>query len=325
MICIVIPYFQRQPGILAKALRSVFASQGVSEVHIVVVDDQSPVPAKQELATFDTLRFPVTLIEQANTGPGGARNTGLENVPKGTEYVAFLDSDDEWSPQHLENALVALRAGSQVYFADHLQLGAEVSAFRRAGRLDPSRHKNIAERRVLHAYEGNMFDQIVTGNVIGTSTVVFDYMMFPDVRFRTDLATAGEDYLFWLELSHRGAAFGFGENIDAVYGKGVNIYAGSGWGTEGHARRVLDELMFKRMLTSLYALTPNQRTVVLAAIKKLQDDFVVDLLHRAAHRKRIDWNLTRSAVLAEPGIMLRVLPKFVEQLYRSLRTRIKLP
>ena len=101
MIAVIIPYFQCESGILAKALNSVFLSEVASDVHIILVDDQSPVSAKDELATLGSTRFPVTVIEQVNAGPGGARNTGLENLPAGTDYVAFLDSDDVWSPRHL--------------------------------------------------------------------------------------------------------------------------------------------------------------------------------------------------------------------------------
>src|SRR5690606_9019504 len=33
---------------------------------------------------------------------------GMEHVPADTAYVAFLDSDDEWTPGHLKNAVTAL-------------------------------------------------------------------------------------------------------------------------------------------------------------------------------------------------------------------------
>ncbi len=174
MIAVVIPYFQREPGILAKALLSVFASEGVEDVCVIVVDDASPISAMSELAEMGTTRFPVKIIQQPNGGPGAARNTGLDNLPDAVDYVAFLDSDDTWSPQHLRNALVALSVGFDVYFCDLIQLGADVSGFQRAGRIDPSKHNKIAGRNDLHAYQGDMFNQIITGNIIGTSTVMFD-------------------------------------------------------------------------------------------------------------------------------------------------------
>lgn len=304
MIAIVIPYFQRERGILKKALASVFNQEGVDDVIVLVIDDDSPVPAQSEIADLASSRFPVTVIRQANSGPGGARNTGLANLPDNVDYVAFLDSDDTWAPQHLQNALQALSAGYDVYFCDHIQLGGEQSPFRRAGRIEPDRHPSISGHADLHVYAGDMFDQIITGNVIGTSTVVFDRRKYGQLRFRTDLTTAGEDYLFWLELSHQGARFAFGSEPAVFYGRGVNVYAGSGWGTEGHARRIVHELTYRKALLSLYKLTQQQHEVVSKAISQLTETFVMDCLHRARHGKKIDWQLVFTMIKIAPKIAL---------------------
>ena len=79
MITVIIPYFQREPGILVSALNSVLFSEGVRDVKIIVEDDQSPVSAKNELATFGFTHFPVTLIEQANAGPGCPEHSTLKH------------------------------------------------------------------------------------------------------------------------------------------------------------------------------------------------------------------------------------------------------
>ena len=46
MIGVVIPYFQRMPGLLNRALRSVAAQEGQHPLQVYVVDDTSPVPAE---------------------------------------------------------------------------------------------------------------------------------------------------------------------------------------------------------------------------------------------------------------------------------------
>jgi succinoglycan biosynthesis protein ExoW len=307
MIAVVIPYFQREPGILANALRSVFASEGVEDVCVIVVDDASPVSARSEIAEMGATRFPVKIIHQPNGGPGAARNTGLDNLPDDVDYVAFLDSDDTWSPQHLNNALMALRAGYDVYFCDLMQLGADISGFRRAGRIDPSTHSTIPGRTDLHAYQGDMFNQIITGNIIGTSTVMFDWRKFNAQRFRTDLTSAGEDYLFWLEFSHRKARFVFGSTPSVFYGKGVNIYAGAVWGTDGHARRIVDELSYRKAVLLLYQLTEPQHAFVKNAIRILSEGFVADCLHRIAHGKPIAWKLVFTMLHTEPKTGFRAI------------------
>ena len=72
-VAVVVPYFQRESGILRKALESIFAQQKFEDYTIYVVDDESPMPADQDLTGFDTTR--IELIRQKNKGCGGARNT----------------------------------------------------------------------------------------------------------------------------------------------------------------------------------------------------------------------------------------------------------
>src|SRR5688572_21207423 len=95
-LTVVIPYYQKEPGILRRALASVFA-QTLEDFHVLVIDDESPYPIADELAGLaQEKRERITVIRQPNGGPGGARNTGLDNVPADSDFVAFLDSDDVW-------------------------------------------------------------------------------------------------------------------------------------------------------------------------------------------------------------------------------------
>ena len=114
-IAVVIPYYQREPGILLRALRSVEAQEGiegVDDVVVVVIDDASPVSASDELARWEgQRRFSIKVIQQPNGGPASGRNRGLDGLEENDRYVAFLDSDDEWMPMHLAHALRALSAG----------------------------------------------------------------------------------------------------------------------------------------------------------------------------------------------------------------------
>lgn len=101
---VVIPYWQRDEGVLLRTLTAVF-NQTFQDFRVIIVDDESPCPA-----TIDIGKLPVEqqqriqVIRQKNTKQAGARNRGLEACSPDTLMVALLDSDDVWDPEHLARA-----------------------------------------------------------------------------------------------------------------------------------------------------------------------------------------------------------------------------
>ena len=87
---VVIPTFNRASTIL-DTLHSI-SEQRFRDFEVIVVDDGSGD------ATCDIVRSSgiTNVIEQANSGPGVARNTGVAAAIG--KYIAFLDSDDVWFP-----------------------------------------------------------------------------------------------------------------------------------------------------------------------------------------------------------------------------------
>lgn len=317
-VSVLIPFFQREKGPLARAVESVLAQDYKGAVHVVVVDDGSPVSAADELSGLLRQRGSVDLIvhRQANGGPASARNTALNLCPRDTTLVAFLDSDDQWDHRHLTRAVRTLSRGFDFYFADHLQLGQQTGAFERAGRICDTAHPPLDGDATLRAFEGDMLDQIIRGNVIGTSTVVYRFDRFRDLRFLEEFTTAGEDYLFWMTLASKGARFCFSTACEAVYGKGVNVYSAAGWGTDGHMKRVQNELRYRLLTRKLFPLTGEQLRHISAAVRNLRLAFNADLLHRLRHGKPVD--------LALVGKMARVDPLTFAQLPRALfRTLVR--
>jgi hypothetical protein len=93
----------RRPELLARAVRSALG-QTVRDQVVLVVDDAGGLP---ELPGDPRLR---ACSLSANTGVAGVvRNVGIR-LTRST-YVAFLDDDNEWEPQHLEVALAAFENG----------------------------------------------------------------------------------------------------------------------------------------------------------------------------------------------------------------------
>lgn len=303
MISVVIPYYQRQAGVLRRALASIAAQINTAlPVEVIVVDDASPAPAHAELAAMQWPQgMGARLIQRANGGPGAARNTGLDAVSPATQYLAFLDSDDEWLPQHLVRAVAALDMGYDFFFADLYHIDQQTSAFVRGGRLNLAEHPQLEtpfER--LHAYQGDLFDQTLRGNVIGTPTVVYRWPLFRSERFKVEFTSAGEDYLFWMTLARAGAQVAFSSEVGARCGRGVNVYSGSGWGTPGHLLRLHQEILFRKTVRQLFSLNAVQDQHIQSELNRLRLAFARDLLHRLRHRTRTPAKLLAAHAQADP-------------------------
>lgn len=84
---------------VGRALRSVFA-QSFQDFEIVIADDASKDETRQQVETLADAR--ITFLpsgEKTNQGPATTRNRALARSCG--EYIAFLDSDDEWLPEKL--------------------------------------------------------------------------------------------------------------------------------------------------------------------------------------------------------------------------------
>jgi glycosyltransferase involved in cell wall biosynthesis len=96
LFSVIIPVYNRA-DVLGDAIRSVLA-QSCQDFEIVVVDDGSRDNPRKVVDAFNDPR--VRFHAQPNGGGGAARNAGID-LSCGT-FVAFLDSDDVYLPQHLE-------------------------------------------------------------------------------------------------------------------------------------------------------------------------------------------------------------------------------
>lgn len=224
---VIIPYYQREPGILRRALKSVFA-QSHRDFEVIVVDDSSPLPVEGEIKAFSIEeRARITVIKQPNTGPGGARNMGLDHVAADSAAVAFLDSDDEWLPDHLEIAASALsRFDADCYWASiegnddfYYHFGvAELAGTTPADRLsdDPP----IVE---IPNLAGVMLKD---WSFLHLSCMVIGESLFRKVRFEAALRLAAEDVLFFYDCIRGARRVVLGERAGARRGRGLNIFHG---------------------------------------------------------------------------------------------------
>ncbi|MCK1707680.1 MULTISPECIES: glycosyltransferase family 2 protein [unclassified Bradyrhizobium] len=105
----VIPTHNSQATI-ARALRSVFSQEYSKLSSVLVIDDASTdktVELVQQLACEAPPHIELKLIgNRDNSGGGFCRNRGIDASK--TEFVALLDADDEWTPNHLSTSISTL-------------------------------------------------------------------------------------------------------------------------------------------------------------------------------------------------------------------------
>lgn len=106
-ITVVIPTYNRAK-VLGMALESVF-TQTCPPVEIIVVNDGSKDDTREVLAGYGSR---IRAINQENGGLSAARNTGI--TAAGTEWVAFLDDDDQWVPERLAIAIETISMHPQI-------------------------------------------------------------------------------------------------------------------------------------------------------------------------------------------------------------------
>ena len=99
-ITVIIPLFNKRSTI-ARALESVYAQRS-SPAEVIVVDDGSTDDGSAIAKSIATKHksIPTRIIGTENRGVSAARNLGIELAA--TKYVALLDADDQWLPNHIE-------------------------------------------------------------------------------------------------------------------------------------------------------------------------------------------------------------------------------
>lgn len=106
-VTIITPAFNAEQY-LKKTIESVL-SQTFSDYEMIIIDDGST-DATKTIAQEYIKRYPqkIKYIYQDNHGLSHARNTGIKAAQG--EYIALLDSDDEWFPNRLEESVKAMEA-----------------------------------------------------------------------------------------------------------------------------------------------------------------------------------------------------------------------
>lgn len=180
-VAVVIPTYNRA-GPLARALASV-GRQSLRPAEVVVVDDGSDDGTCEMVAQ----RFPeARLVRQLHAGVSAARNRGIGAAE--SEWLAFLDSDDEWLPDKLAIQMRALARAS-----DRRLCHCDEIWVRNGVRVNPG---------VRHAKSGGwIFRRCLPRCAISPSAAIVHHSVFDDVGLFDERLPACEDYDFWLRFT----------------------------------------------------------------------------------------------------------------------------
>jgi GT2 family glycosyltransferase len=195
LVTVVIPLYNKAKWV-GRAVDSVLR-QTWPHFELIVVDDGSRDDGPEILARHVDSRL--TVIRQANQGPGAARNNGWRRG-SGT-VVAFLDADDYWEPGYLEWGINTL--------LEHPDVGACTCVCRELTGNGPPIDSSSDWRR-LGIPDGPL--RITPETPMARFRSVLTYMFPVSTMVRRDIlgrfggfydsdrCTYGEDSFFWLRV-----------------------------------------------------------------------------------------------------------------------------
>lgn len=189
MVSIIMPTYNRSKT-LAKSIESVL-NQTYKDWQLIVVDDGSTDDTEDLMAAYKEEKR-IIYYKQANAGPIKARNNGAR-LAEG-EWLAFLDSDDEWLPEKLEKQIALAKDKGDVLVYGNFYY------------IDDN-GKIIGEffKDKTRPYSGKILPDLLLDNFVLTSSVLVKKKIFDEVggfNEKLDL-TIGEDYELWLRIADK--------------------------------------------------------------------------------------------------------------------------
>ncbi len=322
IVSVVIPFFQREPGLLRRSVESILAQQGDYDIRIIIVDDGSPIAASDELGDLLLEDSRLRVITQLNQGPGAARNNGLNCLSEETEFVAFMDSDDFWHPEFLKSAIEAMSDNCDIFFANSNREGFDETRFdwhaKDGLNLVASQHEVIDSDYGVYRFKGDFFDYaIVRSNIISTSALIYRRSIAPDIRFSSTLFN-GQDRLFKLALAQRTERVAFASQVLVEEGTGVNIYDSSQWGADRSIILVSNYIRLSRAILEELNLNKKHQKLVRIKLNQSRSDFYATLLHLVRRRKKVNWKLIGDTFKYDPALILASVPALFKTLVKKL-------
>jgi teichuronic acid biosynthesis glycosyltransferase TuaG len=183
-------------------------NQSFQDWELIIIDDNSTDNTPNIIEQFISLDNRIVLKKlKTNNGVSNARNIGV--LLSSSELIAFLDSDDLWSPDKLK-----LQVMYHHQFVTCKISHTDFSIFNQSGIIKTPFKKFNS---LFIQKRGNLFSQLLYTNCIGTLTVMVDRLTLLNAgSFDVEL-NALEDQDLWLRISMLSHEFHYLNNSLSVY------------------------------------------------------------------------------------------------------------
>lgn len=244
-VSVIIPTYNRA-SVLPRAIDSVL-EQSSPPGEIIVVDDGSTDDTK---AIIEHNYPQVKYIHQENKGVSTARNVGIEAARY--EWIALLDSDDEWLPEKLEKQMEAL--GKE---PDFLICHTDEIWIRNGKRINQM--KKHTKRG------GHIFPYCLPLCVISPSSVMLHRRIFEEIGPFDPSLPVCEDYDLWLRICARHPVLFLDEPLLVKYGGHEDQLSQAYWGMDRFRIKAL-----QKIIDSGYLDTVNLKAALVMLIRKIE-------------------------------------------------------
>ena len=217
MVSIIIPTYNRE-NVIKRAVNSVLR-QSYSAYEVIIVDDGSTDGTEAVVASIEDPRIRYIALKE-NQGVAHARNVGIREARY--EYIAFLDSDDEWLPNKLKRQMKKMQAVPNEFAMVYCRM---------SGLMRNRTDRFVCPQRdyVKEILEGNLFQPLLFQNVIGTPTIVVRKECLEQVGGFKEALRCLEDWELILRIAKRWKIGFVDEILVEVHKSAGSVSMNTGW------------------------------------------------------------------------------------------------
>lgn len=211
MISVIIPVYNAEKSI-EKSLISIKNQTWEGVFEIILVNDGSSDRSKTIIENYQQNHQDqnIILIYQENRGVSKARNAAMK-IAQG-DYIALLDSDDEWLPEKTEKQMKFLE-NQNIDFITSLWNNENITFPYKLH--PPNKLVKITLKKLLFKITGQ------------TSTAIFKRKIFENTGFFDENQNYSEDANYWMRISEKNQMYLLPEKL-VIAGNGKKSFGFSG-------------------------------------------------------------------------------------------------